>query len=52
MNASSKEVLQEVLSVLLIMEPNKKWVGSEKEDALELRGFRDRVNLRFGAMTH
>ena len=52
MNASSKEVLQEVLSVLLIMEPNKKWVGSEKEVAPDRRGFWDGVDLRFGAMTH
>ena len=52
MNASSREVLREVLSGLLIMEPNKKGVGSEKEGAPECRGLWDGVDLHFSAMTH
>ena len=53
MNALSRKVLQEVLSGLFIMEPNRRVVGSEEEeDAPKRRGFWDRANLRFGAMTH
>ena len=51
MNALSRKVLREVLSGLLITELNR-GVGSEEEDALERRGFRDGADLRFNAMTH
>ena len=49
MNATFGEVLQEVLTGFLIMEPE--WRGVEsKEDALKQIGFRDGVVLRLVAM--
>ena len=32
------------------MEPNRKQLGSEEEEAPERRGFQDRVDLHLGAM--
>ena len=50
MNASSGKVLKEVWFGLLIMEPDKKGVGSKEVDALEQRGFWDGVDLLLGAI--
>jgi len=49
MNATFGEVIREVLTGLLITKPAEGGVGS-KDDALERKGFRDRADLRLGAM--
>ena len=50
MNASSREILQEVLTGSLIMELNRRRCRIRGEDAPECRGFLDKVDLRLGAM--
>ena len=49
MNATSGEVLREVLTGLLIQNQTERGVGLE-EDAPERRGFQDRADLHLGAM--
>ena len=52
MNTLSRKVLQEVLTSLLIMEPNGRRSGSEEEvDVTEQRGFWDGTNFCLGAIT-
>ena len=50
MNTSFREVLREVLSGILITEPNRGGVGLVEVDAPERRGFRDGTDLRLGAI--
>ena len=50
MNTLLRKVLREVLSGILITEPNRRRVGSEEDDASERRGFWDGADLHFGAM--
>ena len=50
MNTSSRKVLREVLSGILITEPNMKGVGLEEDDVLEHKGFWDEADLRLDAI--
>ena len=50
MNTSSKKVLREVLSGILITEPNMRMSKIRRRQAPERRGFWDEVDLRFGAI--
>ena len=50
MNTSSKKVLREVLSGILITEPNMRISKIRRRRAPKRRGFWDKVDLRFGAI--